>query len=74
MCNPLFVHFRWYWIHSLQIADYIPWGVWQPDGVSGENIDVNFVSMFSGFGYDWTDESPKEASNSGSYPICQFLL
>ena len=36
----------WFWIHSLQPAEFLPWGVWQPDGVSGVNgaIDVNGVS------------------------------
>ena len=64
----------WFWIHSLQPAEFLPWGVWQPDGVSGVNENVNFVSMFAGFDYRWTDESPKGAGNAGSYPICQFLL
>jgi len=61
---------RWYWIDSLKAADYIPWGVWQPDGDEA----ANFGSMFAGFDYRWTDETSAFEYRGGAYPICQFAV
>ena len=56
---------RWYWSYSLKIADYFPWGVWQPDG----GIEADFVCLYSGFTYAWSDETP----TFSAYPVCQFI-
>jgi len=59
---------RWYWIDSLKEAEFIPWGVWQPDG----GKEANFGSMFAGFDYRWTDETSAFEYRGGAYPICQL--
>jgi len=61
---------RWYWIHSLKSAEFIPWGVWQPDGDKA----ANFASLFAGFDYRWTDETSAFEYRGGAYPICQFSV
>merc|ERR1712210_121631 len=61
---------RWFWIHSLKPADFLPWGVWQPDG----DKTANFGAMFAGFDYRWTDETSAFEYRGGAYPICQFVI
>merc|ERR1712156_960920 len=48
--------------------DFLPWGVWQPDG--GDK--ANFGAMFAGFDYRWTDETSPFEYRGGAHPICQF--
>ena len=61
---------RWFWINSLKVADFLPWGVWQPDG--GDK--ANFGAMFAGFDYRWTDETSPFEYRGGAHPICQFSI
>jgi hypothetical protein len=61
---------RWFWIHSLKPAEFLPWGVWQPDG----DKKANFGAMFAGFDYRWTDETSAFEYRGGAYPICQFVF
>ena len=61
---------RWFWIHSLKPAEFLPWGVWQPDG----DKTANFGAMFAGFDYRWTDETSAFEYRGGAYPICQFIF
>ena len=61
---------RWFWIHSLKPAEFLPWGVWQPDG----DKTANFGAMFAGFDYRWTDETSAFEYRGGAYPICQFVF
>ena len=61
---------RWFWINSLQVAEFLPWGVWQPDG----DEMANFGAMFAGFGYRWTDETSAFEYRGGAHPICQFHI
>ena len=63
---------RWYWIHSLRAAEHFRWGTRNPDGVKDGSDGVNFVWMYAGFDYTWTDEFQTGAYHTGGFPICQF--
>ena len=61
---------RWFWINSPRPAEFLPWGVWQPDG----DNKANFGAMFAGFDYRWTDETSAFEYRGGAHPICQFSI
>ena len=58
---------RWFWMHSLQEANYTSWTQGYPRNVT----EFNFAAMIclEDFNYHWTDVPNHEPN----FPICQFF-
>ena len=62
---------RWYWSHSLIVAEFTSWIVGQPQNSYGEN----YAAMNSGWGsFNWHDCYHGDYhANEYVYPLCQFF-
>ena len=57
---------RWFWIHSLKVADYTSWQSTQPNGDFRSNFALIHHSLE---GFKWFDYSNEQ---SPAFAICQL--